>query len=1004
MTQDPDKGAIAAAHDEIERKRQEEELQDAKRASTTGSDSSVLTDDYSKRKELKTTPAPAKDALAAVHNETQRKRQKEESQDRKRAITTGSNSTKKKLAFGTKNSKSSSASSWYSKINDDDSSDDSDNDAFSAKKSTPEIIYVLDSDDDDDVYDDDRDDNLIDAFTDLLTLSIPIGRFAIDGHVYYGNFTFEYNPAKETMSIRKSAHCSIKVTDIKLVKNVHYSLRHKREYLSGTSARDIDPLGGFVSFNIPAENVTATKLKPALNRPQNQCITLIVEFSRDSYIYNLKKNFPIVWSTVAVNSAGEIAKKAAPLLKYLKALQKERQTVSPNDSMRVSNFLKDKDTEEVLFEYPLAAGSGSIEAACEGSSELKNGSSIVDSRKPKQVSILVKDVLTLRPTIWLNDNLINLWMLLITRDQPSDVQIFSSLFYTKLSAQGPENVESWSKNFNVFEKKIIIFPINSMFLHWSLCVLINPGAITVRSDNNNCSPVLLFFDSSNLHSRRRIEFHIFKWLSFEFRRFYKRDRQQSYKTFHRLTPKVPKQRNGNDCGVFVLKYAQAICQIKSSLINFSDGSISKHDILSTITNSQHFKFNQTDIDRIRVEFKTVIQSIHRIDLGGKDASDEAKTSHQQKKRAASSAAGTKRKNLGPHSSKQVEVGSKIFYKQAEVGSKISPTQAFVGPRCDKTNYRRDHLELSIVDGFDSDLDCQIPKSIWIKMKDLEKFHYILERVARAENSGGMNDPTGIPETSYEHDQSLDSPHCDKIAADNSYVMFASATPHRSSFANNTAQLLGKKLKSKGLLNKKLKAKSARSVTFDVKKEVEEEEEEEEIMRSAPKNKPKPKPKTITKKPRSSKPTHIQAVLNFRQKVKLTTAGEALNFRHSWDFHCKSHWPQLRGYYVVINEIKRNQADGGKPKIDDMFRKRIQVNVLCLNKDCKDKFIELVQPSFDETVCDVAFFTDPKKWAARTGADEHDNNLSFGAPVSGSHMYAGIGEGKYMGGSTEMTPL
>ena len=88
----------------------------------------------------------------------------------------------------------------------------------------------------------------------------------------------------------------------------------------------------------------------------------------------------------------------------------------------------------------------------------------------------------------------------------------------------------------------------------------------------------------------------------------------------------------------------------------------------------------------------------------------------------------------------------------------------------------------------------------------------------------------------------------------------------------------------------------------------------------------------------------------------------------------------------------------------MFRKRSQVNVLCLNQDCQNKFIELVQPSFDETTCDVAYFTDPKKWAARTGADEHGNNLSFGATVDGTNMYGEIDEGTNIGGGIAMTPM
>ena len=50
---------------------------------------------------------------------------------------------------------------------------------------------------------------------------------------------------------------------------------------------------------------------------------------------------------------------------------------------------------------------------------------------------------------------------------------------TTLKDEGAKAVESWTanKNINVFEKKLIFVPINAN-LHWSLCVVVNPGHIT----------------------------------------------------------------------------------------------------------------------------------------------------------------------------------------------------------------------------------------------------------------------------------------------------------------------------------------------------------------------------------------------------------------------------------------------------------------------------------------------------------------------------------------------
>lgn len=48
---------------------------------------------------------------------------------------------------------------------------------------------------------------------------------------------------------------------------------------------------------------------------------------------------------------------------------------------------------------------------------------------------------------------------------------------------GPEAVASWTakKNINIFDKKLIFIPVNAD-LHWSLCVVVNPGLIANNYD------------------------------------------------------------------------------------------------------------------------------------------------------------------------------------------------------------------------------------------------------------------------------------------------------------------------------------------------------------------------------------------------------------------------------------------------------------------------------------------------------------------------------------------
>ena len=63
--------------------------------------------------------------------------------------------------------------------------------------------------------------------------------------------------------------------------------------------------------------------------------------------------------------------------------------------------------------------------------------------------------------------------------QPSsDVHFFTSLFMTTMEVKGPAAVASWTEkeNIDLFQKKLVFIPVN-VDLHWSLCVVVNPGQV-----------------------------------------------------------------------------------------------------------------------------------------------------------------------------------------------------------------------------------------------------------------------------------------------------------------------------------------------------------------------------------------------------------------------------------------------------------------------------------------------------------------------------------------------
>jgi len=65
------------------------------------------------------------------------------------------------------------------------------------------------------------------------------------------------------------------------------------------------------------------------------------------------------------------------------------------------------------------------------------------------------------------------------------VHFFTSHFLTTIEDEGPKGVESWTMNkkrtISIFEKKFIFVPVNGD-LHWSLCVIVNPGLIMKAQD------------------------------------------------------------------------------------------------------------------------------------------------------------------------------------------------------------------------------------------------------------------------------------------------------------------------------------------------------------------------------------------------------------------------------------------------------------------------------------------------------------------------------------------
>jgi Ulp1 family protease len=133
---------------------------------------------------------------------------------------------------------------------------------------------------------------------------------------------------------------------------------------------------------------------------------------------------------------------------------------------------------------------------------------------------------SLNPEVYVNDNVIDFWMMWVTRnvlDQVSSIVIFTSHFYSCLINNnfGLKHASQWIQNrrVDIFLKQIIMFPIN-LDKHWSLMVAYYPGSVSnccaAKSLNDtDCAPIMLHLDSLLLHNGRIISEKLRMFLSWE---------------------------------------------------------------------------------------------------------------------------------------------------------------------------------------------------------------------------------------------------------------------------------------------------------------------------------------------------------------------------------------------------------------------------------------------------------------------------------------------------------
>ncbi|XP_026427990.1 probable ubiquitin-like-specific protease 2A isoform X2 [Papaver somniferum] len=115
-----------------------------------------------------------------------------------------------------------------------------------------------------------------------------------------------------------------------------------------------------------------------------------------------------------------------------------------------------------------------------------------------------------------------------------------------------EKVLAWVKNRHIFSKKYVFVPL-VCWGHWSLLILCHFGE---SLESTTTKPCMLLLDSLEIADPRRFEPDIRKFVFDIFEVEGKPDHKKAIGKIPLLVPKVPQQRNKDDCGFFVLYYME----------------------------------------------------------------------------------------------------------------------------------------------------------------------------------------------------------------------------------------------------------------------------------------------------------------------------------------------------------------------------------------------------------------------------------------------------------------
>jgi Ulp1 family protease len=163
----------------------------------------------------------------------------------------------------------------------------------------------------------------------------------------------------------------------------------------------------------------------------------------------------------------------------------------------------------------------------------------------------------LEPGNWLNDQIVDGYLYLISEASFGTVHSFNCFFWQKIQRGDWAGLAAYTRRWmvKVWEKRLLLFPIAIANTHWALCAVdIKAKSIgyydsLVSSGKEKCCPIPRLFENVMhfLQAEARenaVEMHAQEW------------------KYHSANSALHQQENGNDCGVFLCVFAAYLAKEK----------------------------------------------------------------------------------------------------------------------------------------------------------------------------------------------------------------------------------------------------------------------------------------------------------------------------------------------------------------------------------------------------------------------------------------------------------